>query len=178
MFKPAVYPPSSPVHVWGSLSLVPEDQDEESGWVVVSDVRVMTWSNILHCSRGWQTSQQITFPSTSLLFASHSSDRSSPCLWSGCPRLHGEIKEGKNIYIKDYVWAVISACLDSDNRKICAFLAGRWNEGGEGGVEWKGGGLILHTNQVWAFSVKFLIEEIPKECPAFPAAPDYEKKLD
>lgn len=128
------------------LSLfVPEDQDERSGWFdhVVLDC---TCNDLIkHSLCSWANKHHNKSDFLPLHFSpSYSSDRSSPSLWSGCPRLHTEIKEGKNIYIKDYVWVVISACLSSDNRKICDFgceMKWRWGE--------------IYNNQVWALVPHF-----------------------
>lgn len=127
-------------------SFVPEDWDERSWWfdLVVLDPPPCN-DLIKHPLCSWAHKHHNKSDFLPLHFSSSdSSDRSSPSLWSGCPRLHGEIKEGKNIYIKDYVWVVISACLSSDNRKICGFdwkMKWRWGE--------------VYNNQVWALVSQF-----------------------
>lgn len=125
---------SNPLLTYSYLKLnlfVPEDWDERSGWF--DHVLDPTCNDLIkHPLCSWADKHHNKSHFLPLHFSpSDSSDRSSPSLWSGCPRLHGEIKEGKNIYIKDYVWVVISACLSSDNRKICGFdweMKRRWGE--------------------------------------------------
>lgn len=97
----------SPIFTGSHLRLslfVPEDRDERSGWFdqVVLDP---TCNDLIkHPLCSWADKHHNKSHFLPLHFSpSDSSDRSSPSLWSCCPRLHGEIKAGKNIYIKDYM---------------------------------------------------------------------------
>lgn len=148
---------SSLVHIWGWAGL--------SHKIGMKDLSVCcftpsTQSDLIkHPPRSWADKHHNK--SNVLLYhfsPSDSSDTSSPSLWSGCPRLHVEIKVSKNIYIKDYVWVVISACLSSNSRKkkTCDFgwkMKRRWGE--------------IYNDPSLRFRVTLLIEEIPEDCPAF-----------